>query len=63
MHYICTGGCKGLSDTPGVCQAGDCPKHEHPLTPCDCTDSNHYGKHDSEASGQDDSGGGDGKTE
>ena len=42
-HYICTGGCKGVSDTPGVCQAGDCPKYVHPLEECDCTDGNHGG--------------------
>jgi len=44
IHYICTGGCKGVSQTPGVCQTDGCPKHEHPLEECDCVDSKHYGK-------------------
>ena len=43
-HYICTGTCKGVSDTPGTCQAKDCPKHEEILQPCDCTDGKHYGR-------------------
>ena len=40
-HYICTGGCEGVSDTPGVCQADDCSKHKHPLQECSCTDDKH----------------------
>lgn len=32
-HFICTGGCKGVSDKPGVCQAKNCPKYGYPLTP------------------------------
>ena len=40
-HYICTGGCKGVSDKPGVCQAEGCPKHGQPLTECNCTDGKH----------------------
>ena len=40
-HYICTGGCKGVSETPGVCQAQDCPDHEKPLKECNCTDTLH----------------------
>ncbi len=44
MHYICTGGCKGVSDKPGVCQAPTCPKHQHELEPCDCTDNKHAGR-------------------
>jgi hypothetical protein len=43
-HYICTGTCNGVSDTPGTCQATDCPKHEEMLQPCDCTDEKHYGR-------------------
>ena len=42
-HYICVGGCKGVSETPGVCQAKDCPEHSHPLKECDCADGEHYG--------------------
>lgn len=45
-HYICTGGCKGVSDKPGVCQTEGCPKHKHQLKECDCTDGKHYGAFD-----------------
>lgn len=44
QHYICTGGCGGVSDKPGVCQAKDCSKHNHALEPCDCKDGKHYGR-------------------
>jgi len=40
-HYICTGGCEGVSDTPGTCQAIACPKYGQPLTTCDCADGKH----------------------
>lgn len=42
-HYICTGMCGGVSETPGVCQAEICPLHGKPLVPCDCTDGKHHG--------------------
>jgi len=45
-HYICTGGCGGSTDVPGVCQAETCPKHGAPLTACDCTDGEHFGLQD-----------------
>lgn len=41
-HYICLGGCNGVSKNPGVCQAPDCAKHNHQLIECDCTDGAHY---------------------
>lgn len=40
-HYICKGECKGVSDKPGTCQAGDCSKHGQQLEACDCTDGQH----------------------
>jgi len=40
-HYICTGGCEGVSDKPGTCQAKGCSKYHEPLTPCDCEDGLH----------------------
>jgi len=40
-HFICTGECKGVSDKPGTCQAGDCSKHERELSECSCEDSKH----------------------
>ena len=43
-HYICTGGCEGVSDKPGTCGATTCPKHGKPLTECDCADAKHEAK-------------------
>ncbi len=40
-HYVCTGGCNGLSDTEGACQMKDCPKYGQPLTACNCEDGKH----------------------
>ena len=40
-HYVCTGGCGGVSETPGACQDGSCVLHGHPLTECNCTDGQH----------------------
>ncbi len=42
-HYICTGGCGGVSKSPGVCKEETCPKHGLPLTECNCTDGKHEG--------------------
>lgn len=35
-HYICTGGCHGVSQGSGLCQDKNCLKHNQPLTFCDC---------------------------
>ena len=40
-HYICTGGCKGISDKPGACEAADCIKYAQPLQECNCIDGKH----------------------
>lgn len=42
-HYICTGGCGGVSDTAGVCKTEGCSKEGEPLEFCDCTDGEHAG--------------------
>jgi len=42
-HYICTGGCKGVSEEAGVCRAADCPRHGEPMEKCDCEDGEHHG--------------------
>ena len=47
-HNICTGGCEGVSDKPGVCQAKDCPKHGQPLEECNCADGKHEKNSDPE---------------
>lgn len=51
-HYICTGGCKGVSETPGTCNAEGCAKHNHPLETCDCTDGKHYGRQDEQSAAE-----------
>jgi len=43
-HYICTGGCRGVSETLGVCETDGCSKKGHSLEECDCTDGGHYGR-------------------
>src|SRR3989344_1897458 len=43
-HYVCYGGCRGVSDKPGVCQAEGCPDHGKPLHECDCEDGEHFQK-------------------
>ncbi len=40
-HYVCTGGCGGVSPTQKTCAAVDCPKHQVLLTPCSCVDGMH----------------------
>ena len=42
-HYICTGGCGGVSVTPGVCKTEGCSKEGELLELCDCTDGEHDG--------------------
>ena len=41
IHYVCKGECKGVSLTPGVCQAGTCSRHGTPLEECGCEDGTH----------------------
>lgn len=50
-HYICLGGCRGVSDHPGVCQAPDCANHNHQLVECGCSDGRHNDFKPLEASG------------
>ena len=40
-HYICLGGCRGVSENKGVCQAPTCAHSGHELVECDCTDQKH----------------------
>ncbi|OGJ01230.1 hypothetical protein A3G53_03730 [Candidatus Nomurabacteria bacterium RIFCSPLOWO2_12_FULL_44_11] len=40
-HYICLGGCRGVSKKPGVCQTPDCVDHGHEMVRCSCTDGRH----------------------
>jgi hypothetical protein len=41
QHFVCTGGCKGVSPVPGVCGAETCASHNHELVECMYTDSTH----------------------
>ena len=41
MHYVCTGGCQGVSSKPGSCQAPNCTDYQHDLKPCECQDGKH----------------------
>lgn len=43
-HYICTGGCGGVSDQPGNCNAQGCPLYKKPLKECNCSDGKHQSK-------------------
>ncbi len=50
-HYVCTGGCKGVSDEPGaICRGEDCANHNKPLTPCNCEDGTHKEAYDTAVS-------------
>lgn len=40
-HYICKGGCGGMSLHPGTCQAFDCADNGHDLHECACDDGLH----------------------
>ncbi|MFA6991745.1 MAG: zinc ribbon domain-containing protein YjdM [Candidatus Gracilibacteria bacterium] len=40
-HYICKGGCGGVSDEIGVCEADGCSKQWEVLEECNCTDGKH----------------------
>jgi hypothetical protein len=51
-HYICTGGCKGESDTAGLCQAAFCAKFAEPLENCNCTDWKHFAAFDNKEIGE-----------
>lgn len=41
QHYICLGGCKGVSENPGICQASGCENHNQELVECPCSDGSH----------------------
>lgn len=40
-HFICTGDCNGVSETPGTCQAPDCQQYSQALAECHCEDGMH----------------------
>ena len=42
-HYICTGGCRGVSNQPGTCKTENCAHKGLELKECSCTDHKHWG--------------------
>lgn len=42
-HFVCTGGCNGVSTAEGVCGASDCKDFGKPLKECTCQDGMHAG--------------------
>ncbi len=41
MHFICKGGCGGVSEEHGVCEADGCLSQWELLEECNCTDGKH----------------------
>jgi hypothetical protein len=48
-HFICEGGCKGVSEVEGTCQDPNCPDFGKPLLECDCEDGVHHKTSDDES--------------
>jgi len=42
-HFVCTGGCGGVSKTMGRCQSEHCLKYNQPMMPCGCSNNQHPG--------------------
>lgn len=40
-HYVCIGGCGGVSDKEGVCEMPTCGNHKKPFVECSCTNGMH----------------------
>ena len=40
-HFICKGGCKGVSEVEGFCEAEGCPSQWQALEECNCDDGKH----------------------
>ena len=41
LHYVCLGGCEGVSQNPGVCQATECENLNKNLVSCSCENNEH----------------------
>lgn len=48
-HYICKGGCGGVAEEAGVCQADGCASQYELLEECDCEDGKHGVEEEAEA--------------
>ena len=42
-HYVCTGTCLGVSDTPKMCGDPSCTHFNKSLHPCECHSGDHRG--------------------
>lgn len=40
-HYVCSGGCKFISNDYGRCMSIGCVRARNPLSECKCTDNKH----------------------
>lgn len=40
-HYICKGGCGGVLEAPGICEADGCKNQWEMMEECDCKDGEH----------------------
>jgi hypothetical protein len=40
-HYVCTGGCGFVSQTPSTCPTRGCIRNRNPLTICRCRNNKH----------------------
>ena len=49
-HFICTGGCGGSSETPGMCKAEECPFYAEEMQECNCEDGAHRTRGEEEGS-------------
>ena len=45
-HFICKGGCGGVSEFEGFCETDGCSNQWQPLESCDCSDGKHFAKND-----------------
>ena len=43
-HFICQGGCEGVSEQPKKCGEKSCKDYDQDLKHCDCTDGKHGGE-------------------
>ncbi|MEK7672854.1 MAG: zinc ribbon domain-containing protein YjdM [Patescibacteria group bacterium] len=41
-HFVCKGGCKGVSEVAGFCEAEGCASQWQMLEECSCADGKHF---------------------
>lgn len=45
-HFVCKGGCGGVSEIEGFCETDGCSNQWQSLENCDCQDGKHFVKND-----------------